>query len=366
MTPSKEIPRLACALVLGAILPACGPQFDSPGEIKSLRILAVQKDRPYARPGDEVKLKMLWTDGSEDAGRPIQIRWLSGCINPLGDLYQGCFAGGFMPMFGSGDEFSLTIPPDIITSRPPPPDPRLPPYGLSYVFFAACAGTFAEGNASSGFPLRCVDDAGRDLDTNDFVAGYSSIYVYDDFGNKNPIVRSITLDGKPLFGSCVDPMSAAAAESGELGPVLGGEAEGEGMNSEPLVVCDSAMLVDPQNPPDCDLPDAPCLTPQASDFFASSPLRLRPEVYASSVEHDDISEVAYGHDYEEQMWISYYATRGSFRSETRLLNDATTGVNEEFHTLFYPPGEPGPVELWAVVHDNRGGVAWARGSFWIP
>jgi hypothetical protein len=363
MARSMETLRLVVALALGAALPACGPQFDSPAELKSLRVIAVQKDRPYARPGDEVKLKMLWTDGSEDAGRPIQIAWLGGCKNPLGDLYQGCFAGDFEPTFAFGDEFSVTIPPDIISSRPPPPDPRLPPYGLSYVFFAACAGTIPLEPAKSGFPVRCVDDAGHELGSNDFVAGYSAIYVYDDYGNTNPIVRTITLDGKPLFGACVDPVSAAAAESGDLGPELGGGA-GAGTNPDPLVVCDSAMPLDPQNPPDCELPDAPCLKRPPSQFL-NTPFRIRPEVYASSVEHDDISEVAYGHDYEEQMWINYYVTRGSLRSDVRLLNDATTGLNKEFYTLFYPPTEPGPVELWAVVHDNRGGVAWSRGSFWI-
>ena len=52
-------------------------------------------------------------------------------------------------------------------------------------------------------------------------------------------------------------------------------------------------------------------------------------------------------------------------SDVRLLNDATTGFNDDFETLFYPPSEPGPVTLWAVVHDNRGGVAWARGTLWV-
>ena len=42
--------------------------------IETLRVLAVQKDRPYAAPGDEVTLTMLWADGSEDAGGPSRSR----------------------------------------------------------------------------------------------------------------------------------------------------------------------------------------------------------------------------------------------------------------------------------------------------
>jgi hypothetical protein len=65
------------------------------------------------------------------------------------------------------------------------------------------------------------------------------------------------------------------------------------------------------------------------------------------------------------MWINYYVSRGSLRSDVRLLNDATTGLNEEFPTVVTPDDERGRITLWAVVHDNRGGVGWARGTAWV-
>ena len=40
----------------------CGPDFDPPSELHSLRVLAVQKDLPYAQPGQTVNLQMLWQD----------------------------------------------------------------------------------------------------------------------------------------------------------------------------------------------------------------------------------------------------------------------------------------------------------------
>jgi hypothetical protein len=223
------------------------------------------------------------------------------------------------------------------------------------------------GGSGGGFPLSCLDDDGNALGTDDFVAGYTAVYTYDDFSNGNPVLRGLSLDGKPLLDVCIDSGSAAAIEGGELGAVLGRAGEGAGppSASEPPVVCESGPLLDPTDEPDCSDPAAACITaPPPADFLIRG-MEIRPEIFRSSIEDDDIARVAYGHDYEEGMWINYYVSRGSLRSDVRLLNDATTGLNEEFPTLYYPAEEPGPITLWAVVHDSRGGVAWARGTVWV-
>src|SRR6187551_2418310 len=69
----------------------CGPDFDPPSELHSLRILAVQKDKPYAQPGETVNLQMLWQDASPLAGRDIQVAWSPPCFDPPADLYYACF-----------------------------------------------------------------------------------------------------------------------------------------------------------------------------------------------------------------------------------------------------------------------------------
>jgi hypothetical protein len=353
------------AVFFAVTLSACGPEFDPPSIVESLRVIAVQKDRPYAAPGEDVRLTILYADGAEDAGRAIEIGWLTGCVNPLGDLYAGCFADPSAFALASGDEVTFRIPDDIISSRPPPSEPKQPAHGLSYVFFAACAGTLAPGDLD--FPLRCLDAEGNALGTDDFVAGYSAIYVYDDFRNANPIVRGLSIDGKPLGGGCVDPASALANESDDLGAVLGRAAEGAGPPSAggPLVVCDERFPTDPADEPDCSEPGAPCIPALPPGAFAHPSVEIRPEIFRSSIEQDEIAKVAFGRDYGEQMWINYYASRGELATDVRLLNDATTGLNADYETLFYPPLEPGPVTLWAAVHDNRGGVAWARGTLWV-
>ena len=83
------LPLLA-ALSLASV--ACGPEFDPSNELKTLRVLGVQKDKPYAQPGDEVTLQMLWHDALGDRDRAVERAWVGGCVNPPGDLYYGCFA----------------------------------------------------------------------------------------------------------------------------------------------------------------------------------------------------------------------------------------------------------------------------------
>ncbi len=60
------------------------------------------------------------------------------------------------------------------------------------------------------------------------------------------------------------------------------------------------------------------------------------------------------------MWIRYYADGGSLGSQVRLLNDATTGWNNDYGTTFRAPKKKGPMHIWAVVQDNRGGASWVR------
>ena len=59
---SGALRPLLCGAALGVF--GCGAEFDPPTEIKSLRVFGVQKDLPYARPGETVSLTLSWHDGS--------------------------------------------------------------------------------------------------------------------------------------------------------------------------------------------------------------------------------------------------------------------------------------------------------------
>lgn len=341
--------KSAVGMALSLGVSACGAEFDPPSELKTLRVLGVQKDKPYAKPGDDVIVKMLWHDASDAAGRPIQRGFLSGCFNPIGDLYTGCFASLGDPSqiafeVGTSDEFTFTIPEDIITSRPPPPDPKQPRYGLAYLFFAACAGALVpvEPTADAGFPLRCLDEEGTPLGPEDFVAGYSQVYVFDEFTNANPIVTGFAF--RDVEHGADDPFTCVGDEC----------------------VVEATTPVDVENV-DCDGEGERCVPACAEDGDAleCDEFLLHPLIDRASVEPDSVTAAAYGRDYEEQMWVNYYATRGSLRSPVRLVNDATAGFNEDYGTKFYAPKEPGPVRLFAVVHDNRGGMSWSGTTIWV-
>ena len=62
----------------------------------------------------------------------------------------------------------------------------------------------------------------------------------------------------------------------------------------------------------------------------------------------------------EQIWASYYADRGEFDGEARLLYDARSGKIAGSETIFHAPSEPGDGSLWIIVHDNRGGANWRQ------
>jgi hypothetical protein len=316
----------------------CGAQFDPQSELQTLRILAVQKDKPYAKPGDDVEMRMLWHDGSPDAPRPVQVAWFSGCFNPPGDLYAGCIdvlaqgsgPGGLPPgsQVGAGNTFTFTMPDDVISGRPPPTDTRQPPYGLSYVFFAVCAGTLGPAPENAEFPFACRDADGDALGSDDFVAGYSAIYAYDNYANANPIVTGFMVNGKQVTPGCIG---------------------------------DECLTYTPPTDLDCNSPDVACVPSCEDDGELDCPDQsIEPIIDPASAEVDQVSQDAYQEAFQEQMWVRYYVTRGGVKSDVRLLNDAKKGWNDDYGTKFWAPKEKGPVSVWAVAHDNRGGVSWVR------
>ncbi len=322
-SPRRALTALAAVLFVAG----CGAEFEPSNKITSLRVLGVQKDKPYAKPGEDVTLSLLWHDSSEQAPRPVQVAWYSGCFNPPGDLYYGCFeslAGG--GSVGLGEQHTVSLPSDIITSRPPPRDPDMVPYGLSYAFFAVCAGQLGPAPAGQGFPVGCFDDQGKQLGADDFVAGYTGIYAYDAFENQNPVITGFEFNGRVVEPDCIG------------------------------VAC----LSNPPAPSE-DCSRVACIDSCADDGDPSCPgLTFRPLISSSVAEVDDIALASEGRSITEQMWVNYYIEEGGLKSSVRLLNDATKGWNEDYGTEYYAPKQPGDYKLWAVARDNRGGSEWAR------
>jgi hypothetical protein len=317
-------------VALAALALGCAPSFDPPSEIQSLRVLAVKKDLPYAPPGEQVTLNMLWHDAEAAQGRDVQRAWIGGCFNPPGDLYQGCLSAisadpsGVILELPADDEFTVTIPNDIVRIRPQ----GQYNYGISYVFFAVCAGTIELATEQEGLPIRCVDASGQVLGADDFVVGYTAIYSFDQIVNQNPIVTGFQFSGEDVTPDCI------------------------GLD------CINAPIVAAT---DCEAPGAACVPACADDGEPECQEYLvKPVVSEDSAEVDEVSAVTYGADFEEQLWINYYVDHGSIEPAAKLVNDATKGWNPEQQGEFRAPSASGPAAVWAVVHDNRGGVEFVR------
>jgi hypothetical protein len=335
--------RLAALLALGSAL-GCGPEFDPSSEVTTLRVLGLKKDKPYAQPGETVQLQLLWHD-AKDRDR-VQTLFIDGCVNPPGDLYYGCFeqygeaaAQGTLRI-DDKDRFDVTLPRDIISSRRGEVEPGQTPYGVDIVFFAVCAGRIelamdaASADGSAGLPVRCLDHVkGTVIGSEGFIVGYTTIYSFEDVSNTNPAftvdgsgVAEFLIAGKPVAADCV------------------GEA------------CQGAADVE------VDCADEPerCIEPCEDDGDSVCPeISVAPVIDPSVVERDDVSSDLFDEETSEQMWINYYVDHGSV-SEVRLLNDSNSGWNEEYRGELRAPKEPGRLKLWAVSHDNRGGMDFAR------
>jgi len=376
-------------------LSACGAGgFEPASKIKGLRVLAIQKDRPYPHVDDgQINLKVLYWDGASTPDRPRNVSFnFLPCYNPPGDLYYNCFsdltrgpgAGGPSSDAGAGGDVEADAGPDAAegvdaagsdaassdaaggsdaaesADAPGPTDAAidgatdaapgggggLPPsdadhiktfsfplvadnlirpkapgitdYGLVYVLFTACAGHLepTDPGSAGGLQLGCFDDARRRLGPDDFVPGYASLYAYRELRNANPIVDDFSFKG----ASFKDTFAA----------------------------------------PDADVPHIARCTEGDRGNCPAFDLKLN--VNRASAEIDPLSTDPNGAPLQEQIWVAFYSTDGDFTSSLRLVNDATRGWNDDNGTKFRAPPTPGAVRLFAVVHDNRGGVEWALGK----
>jgi hypothetical protein len=367
--PRRLLRRSGVAVLTLALGAGCGAEFDPASELANLRVLAVKKSLPYAPPGDSVDLTLLWHDATP--GRPPpQIAWVAVCENPPADLFEACFAQPpdlspdelsarvSLPdpaAISPNDRFSFVTSSDIISSRPPPADGAVP-YGLSYVFFAACAGQLdALSGSDAQVPFVCYEeldgvpgfsDGDSRRDSRDFVLGYSAVFAYEEYRNENPRITGMTFGDATLWPDSPAEVAAAAPP----GAVLASARDvciGEGCGlippeSEDTEPCLDALTLDACTGGDCDA------TP------------VQPLVDPASAEVDDAASARSSSALGEQMWVNYYSTDGKIDQEVRLLNDAVTGFITDTSTDYEAADTARVSYVWAVAHDNRGGAEWAR------
>jgi len=395
MCPRKLARRLALVAWLPLALTTCGgASFDEQYRIKGLRVLAVQKSAPYPKEDEDVTVSLLFWDGKSTEDNPRNVRVYFAretCENPKGDLYLNCLASlatGFVegtPDGGNPDDLPEGGAPDaevldgaVLNGGAPTGEPRAPgfvpiastsharfrniapsdfipatsdeaspaavdvdhvrgrrfhinkiirsrapgveSYGLAYVLFAVCPGHLGlvPNAAPNTLPLGCFDDAdNHQFGAEDFIIGYTSMYVYADRVNTNPVINDFLFEGASFAGSTTD---------------------------------------------DALVPHVPSCSASDRTTCPKYPLKAAVDPASAELDTDPTAKTPDGQQLHEQMWVSFYTTTGDLKSSPRLVNDATRGWNEQSGTEFTAPPEPGPVRLFAVVHDNRGGMAWVEGK----
>lgn len=213
-----------------------------------------------------------------------------------------------MKYIGTGNSFDLDIPADIVSRRPV--TEGVEPYGTTFVFFAVCAGQIRPTDQvdSASLPLGCYDDKGNALGAEDFVPGYLNLYSYEKRTNLNPVVTGFSI-GDQSF-----------PETGEV----------------------PDTHVRGCRPGDC------------------ADLQVKALIDKSSAEADPGALDPDGKQLLEMLWVDYYTSGGTLEKSARLVNDATKGWNEELGVKYTPPAPGEKAYLFAVVHDNRGGIGWVK------
>lgn len=329
---TRRLSTIALAAATALSLPSCSGNFDPASKIQSVRVLGLRADKPYAKPGDTVNLEMLAVDRRKEPDRPMTIYWVPlVCTNPPNDAYYGCFtartqltgpngeagvpggvsvgAGDVTGLLPKGSTFSYTIPSNAVSTHAPVPGAG-GRYGLSIVFYLACAGRvrFATRDEASAnpqqVPLFCVDDEGNRLGADDYVLGFWRTYVYDDRPNANPVIEGVRVNG-------------------------------EAMDPDKPIVITACQAAKPQGCPSAKVDVVvPPSSQEEKPYDADAP--------------------------RERVWVTAFADVGDLASSTRLLYDTKIGAIPdnpiEVRGDFDDVGKSGT--LWLVVRDNRGGTTW--------
>jgi hypothetical protein len=288
--------KLIAIYVLGlGLLGGCGEDFKPGSRIESPRILALQADRSFARPGEDVALTLLAANPHDE---PLEWAWTT-CTLPPSSTVDDCLEtldGDLERFEPATDTLSVSIPRDVLDGIPE----GLKPSALIGVVVVACPGELRSGE-TLGVPTRCVDEQGRERSIDDLEVGIKRIMIRESDRNENPEVLSITWDG-------------ASWDEDEVQ-----EAE----------VCDEETFV----------------------FDDCSSLQRRIHVITSDRES---GRDEFGGDFTEQVIVQFYSTHGLFRDQVRIAEDA----DNRWVAQHQDGGDEMMATLWFIARDDRGGVAW--------
>lgn len=288
-------------LVLGVCMAAecgvgCGADFEPGSRVESPRILALQADKPFARPGEDVSLTLLSANPHDE---PLEWAWAT-CTLPASSTVDDCLEAldtDLVRFDPETDVLNVSIPDDVLDGVPDSARPG----ALIGVVVVACPGELKSGE-TLGVPTRCVDERGNARSIDDLEVGIKRIMLRARDRNENPAITTITWDGKTWDEDEVQ---------------------------EAVLCKEETFAID-----DC------------SDSLQHSIHVLTTEREAGRDEN--------GGDFTEQVIVQMYSTHGLFRDQVRIAEDADT----KWVAQPQPGSDNTTATLWFITRDDRGGVSW--------
>lgn len=342
-TPLHTLGRVLAMLAL-LTLGACLGDLPSPSKVDDLRILAMRAEPPEAPPGAAVALDALVVDPQ---GRLITYHWYA-CVIP--ETGQGFFGGGGETQTSGGDGSALDDDPDgsscvakVAAGRPyaldlgTSPTATLPipsdffatddPLRTAYALPESLAlppdiRDLFLGIAGVNYTVTLVAEVdGRRIEATKRVNVSLDSLLPNNARNLNPTDLALHLAPKE---DAVTPPTAAAPPADQRCLV------GVQTTSPAPLASDTRYVLTPINLPD----------PRTSYVVLLAG--------TTTTQPFEIQTV------EEYAFYSFFATVGGFQK-----------------TVSRAPGEPatewslgkdesGPADLWVVLRDGRGGVAWCH------
>jgi len=303
--------RVAVALASVVLAAGCDNDLDPGTRLVDFRLLAVQADKPYAAPGEEVTLRTL---AVEPFGRPVSYAWTT-CANPIDSNANACLdtivaraRAGVAPVFSQGvgnDSFTTKVPDDALSSLPE----QARSGAIFGILTVACPGTIRIGPLESAgpteLPFGCIDANTRaELPYERFAVSVKRIFVRARDRNPNPAVSAVLWDGAPWPEAEIRETVACSNDSNKFDDCPGGE----------------------------------------THVVAALPA---PDGIDSGTDE-------YGKPFVEQPVVQFYATEGSFEFEARTFESAGAGTK----WVARSKAKGREIVMWFVVRENRGGVGW--------
>lgn len=275
---------------------ACGNDFEPGSRVVSPRILALQADRPYARPGEQVAFTLLH---ASPGGVQLQWAW-STCTLPASSTVDDCMGAldaELAPFDPETDALQLNVPEDVLDGI----REEQRPSALIGAVVVACPGELSDG-FTAGVPIRCLDDDGEPLSISELEVGIKRVLLREHDRNRNPKIERITWDDEPWAEDQIPRAKLCTKDTFTF-----------------------------------------------DDCAKALQHRIHVETDARESGRDET-----GGAFSEQLIVQFYASHGLFRDDVRIAGDAGNRWVAQG-----PIGKDGrPATLWFVARDDRGGVSW--------